>query len=193
MSIESELQTRSGSKCELCGSTEGLVPFEVKPTSNRGGDENVLACGTCNDQMINPDTIDSNHWRCLNESMWSEVPAVQVVAYRMLTKLASEGWPQDLLDMMYLEEETLNWAKAGLLAESVEVEIKHIDSNGVQLQSGDNVVLIQDLNVKGRGSFVAKRGTAVRGISLDHDNAEYIEGKVEGQHIVILTKYVKKS
>lgn len=193
MSVEKELQTRSGGQCELCGSTSGLTVFEVKPTSNRGGDENVLACTTCNGQMLDPETVDPNHWRCLNDSMWSEVPAVKVVAYRMLTKIANEGWPQDLLDMIYLEEETLEWAKAGLLAEEVAIEIKHIDSNGVQLQSGDSVVLIKDLVVKGRGSFTAKRGTVVRGISLDHSNGDFIEGKVEGQQIVLITKYVKKN
>jgi protein PhnA len=59
------------------------------------------------------------------------------------------------------------------------------------LENGDNVVLIKDLKVKG-SSMVAKQGTAVRRISLDRENAEYIEGKVDGQQIVILTKYVKK-
>ena len=193
MSIELELQNRSGSKCELCASSIGLKIFEVKPTSNRGGDENIMVCSTCNSKIEKPYESDTNHWRCLNDSMWSEVDAVKVVAYRILTKIASDGWPQDLLDMIYLDEITLNWAKAGLLAEEVHVEIKHIDSNGVQLLSGDNVVLIKDLVVKGRGSFTAKRGTAVRGISLDHENSDYIEGRVEGQQIVLITKYVKKT
>ena len=68
-------------------------------------------------------------------------------------------------------------------------EIKHVDSNGSVLKAGDTVVLIKDLNVKGAG-FTAKRGTAVRRISLVHDNPEHIEGRVEGQQIVILTKFV---
>ena len=38
----------------------------------------------------------------------------------------------------------------------------------------------------------ADRGTAVRGISLVADNPEHIEGRVNNQHIVILTKFVKK-
>jgi protein PhnA len=41
--------------------------------------------------------------------------------------------------------------------------------------------------------MVAKQGAAVRKISLDRENAEYIEGKVDGQQIVIITKYVKKT
>jgi len=131
-------------------------------------------------------------WRCLNESMWSEVPAVQVMAWRILNRLKPEGWPQDLLDMLYLDEETMAWAQATGEGEDNENKIKHIDSNGVLLQAGDNIVLIKDLNVKG-ANFTAKRGTAVRNISLVHDNAAHIEGRVNGQQIVILTKFVKKS
>jgi len=40
--------------------------------------------------------------------------------------------------------------------------------------------------------MVAKQGTAVRNIRLDHDNEEYIEGRVGAQQIVIITNYVKK-
>ena len=65
------------------------------------------------------------------------------------------------------------------------------DAVGNELKDGDTVVVIKDLKVKG-SSMVAKQGTAVRRISLDRENAEYIEGKVDGQQIVILTKYVKK-
>lgn len=52
--------------------------------------------------------------------------------------------------------------------------------------------MIKDLDVKGT-SFTAKRGTLVRNISLDMDNHEHIEGRVNGTRIVILTKYVKKA
>ena len=83
----------------------------------------------------------------------------------------------------------LEWAKSGV--SNSDDAIKHIDSNGAVLNAGDSVVLIKDLDVKG-ANFVAKRGTAVRNITLVHDNAEHIEGKVEGQKIVILTQYVKK-
>jgi len=70
--------------------------------------------------------------------------------------------------------------------------VKHVDSNGNALQNGDTVVLIKSLNVKG-ANFMAKRGTTVRRISLVADNPEHIEGRVDGQHIVILTKFIKKS
>lgn len=191
MSFEKELEARSGSKCELCGATGELKSFEVAPARNGKADDHVLLCDTCFEQVNDASKIDANHWRCLNDSMWSTVPAVQVMAWRMLNRLKAEGWPQDLLDMLYLDEDTLAWAKASGEGDEDEDAIKHIDSNGNVLQNGDNVVLIKDLNVKG-GGFTAKRGTMVRGIRLDPDNAEYIEGKVEGQQIVILTQYVKK-
>ncbi len=191
MSIERKLNKRSGSKCELCGATENLKVYEVLPTKKGGLDESIMACSTCIDQIENPDNVDLNHWRCLNDSMWSEHSAVQVVAWRMLSRMRSAVWPQELLDQMYLDEETLAWAQATGEGEEDETKVIHRDSNGVILEVGDSVVLIKDLKVKG-SSMVAKQGTAVRNIRLDHENAEYIEGKVDGQTIVIITQYVKK-
>ncbi|MGB1207219.1 MAG: PhnA domain-containing protein [Chitinophagales bacterium] len=191
MSIENELKTRSGSQCELCQAANNLKVYEVLPTQNDDANDKILICETCFEQLENPDKANPNHWRCLNDSMWSAVPAVQVVSWRMLNNLRAEGWPQDLLDMMYLDEETTTWAKAKS-EEFEETKVQHIDSNGNVLKAGDTVILTKTLNVKG-SSITAKRGTAVRRISLVADNAEHIEGRVNGQHIVILTKFVKKS
>lgn len=188
--MKEELLVRSGGKCEMCSSTESLVVFEIEPKRSRGGDDCVLLCDNCNVQVKGDKDIDPNHWRVLNETIWSEIEPVKVLSYRMLVGMKGEGWTDDLLDMMYLEDDTLKWAKEGI-QEASDV-IKHVDSNGVQLMSGDNVVLVKDLDVKG-ANFTAKRGTAVRGISLVFDNADQIEGRVNGQHIVILTKFVKKS
>lgn len=192
MSVEQALQTRSENKCELCGATEGLAVFEVSDSPESGESACAYLCATCRSQVSDADTTDANHWRCLNDSMWSQVPAVQVLAWRMLTRLRGEGWPQDLLDMMYLEDDVKAWAEAGVEGESAEDAVVHRDSNGVVLAAGDSVVLIKDLNVKGAG-FTAKRGTPVRNIRLVLDNVGHIEGKVNGQTIVILTEFTKKS
>lgn len=196
MSIEQTLLQRSNSSCELCTNDSNLSVYTVHPVSENSADQSVLLCDTCLSQIEAPETADANHWRCLNDSMWSQVPAVQVMAWRMLTRLSAEGWPQDLLDMLYLEEGVLAWAKSGV--ESVEdsdessmSESPTLDSNGAVLQAGDTVTLIKDLDVKGTG-FTAKRGTAVRNISLT-SNPEHIEGRVNGVRIVLLTCYLKKS
>ena len=192
MSLEKSLQDRSGNKCELCGAEENLGTYQVGPNAHGTEKDTVYLCSTCIDQIENPDNVDANHWRCLNDSMWSEVDAIKVLSWRMLNRLKSEGWPQDLLDMMYMDDDTAEWAKATGEGIAEEDKVIHKDSNGAILQAGDSVVLIQDLKVKG-GGFTAKRGTAVRKISLVHDNPEQIEGKVDGQQIVILTQYVKKT
>jgi protein PhnA len=187
MSIERDLIKRSGGKCELSGSTENLKVYQILPTRKGGIDESILASAIYIDQIENPEKMDTNLWRCLNDSMWSEHLAVQVVSWRMLSRLRN----QELLEQMYLEEDDLAWAQAAGEGEEDENKIVHKDSKGVVLATGDSVVLIKDLKVKG-SSMVAKQGTAVRNIRLDHENAEYIEGRVDGQTIVIITQYVKK-
>lgn len=191
MSLLQELQDRSGNQCELCGSKSDLSIYEVPPISTGGVDGSLLACSTCIEQIEDVDKTDANHWRCLNDSMWSEFRAVKVVAWRMLHRVKKDGWSQDLLDMMYLEDEELRFAEATGEHLDESEKIIHRDVNGAILQAGDNVVLIKDLKVKG-SSMVAKQGTAVRRISLDPENAKYIEGKVGAQTIVIVTDYVKK-
>lgn len=191
MSIDKKLYERSGSKCELCGSSDDLKIYLTKEEA-MSVDNSVLVCTTCKNQIENVTTTDPNHWRCLSDSMWNENKPVQVVAWRMLNRLRAEGWTQDLLDMMYLDDETLVWAAATGEGEDEEGKIVHKDSNGNILKDGDSVVLIKDLDVKG-ANFTAKRGAAVHNIKLVWDNADQIEGRVEGQHIVILTQYTKKT
>jgi protein PhnA len=192
MSIQKELEGRSGTQCELCTSTNQLSVYHLPPNSMESVDESILVCDTCKSQIEDASLMDSNHWRCLNDSMWSAVPAVQVMAWRLLNRIKDQGWPQDLLDMLYLDEETLAWAAATGEGESDDEKLKYVDCNGVELHAGDTVVLTKDLNVKGT-SFVAKRGTAVRNIALAYEDPTHIEGKVNGQTIYIVTKFVKKS
>lgn len=188
MNFTKELESRSNGNCELCSSNEDLHAFLVAAKQGNNPDHYAYICNNCKTQLEDNNTINANHWRCLNDSMWSETNAVKVIAYRMLHQLKSEGWPNDLLEMIYLDDETLAWAKEGMIDENTP---KHVDSNGIELIHGDSVVLIKDLNVKG-ATFTAKRGTAVRNIKLVHDNHEQIEGKINGQSIIILTQYVKK-
>ena len=191
MNLEKDLQERSHHSCELCKATENLSVYTVQPSKKIDLTDSIYACELCTSQIENSDLISPNHWRCLNDSMWSEFLPVQVLSWRMLNRVLSAGWSQDLLDMMYLDEESLEWAQD--LGDGVEEPMKvvHRDVNGVILEAGDSVVLIKDLKVKG-SSMIAKQGTAIRRISLDHENETYIEGKVDGKHIVIITQFVKK-
>ncbi|ROS04597.1 protein PhnA [Sinobacterium caligoides] len=187
---EKTLRQRSGSKCELCAASDNLSPYQIPPVITAATAANsVLICQTCNDQLSNPESMEPNHWRGLNDSMWSTEPPVQVMAYRALSMLSKkESWAQDLIDMMYIEENMVEWAKEGIPEDSDRLPCR--DSNGAVLSDGDTVTLTKDLVVKG-ANFTAKRGTAVRNISLT-DNHEQIEGRVNGSRIVLLSCFLKK-
>ena len=185
MSIEKELVARSNGTCELCGSSEGLSVLEVSP-SDGSAEQSIYVCATYKEQINNPENMDENHFNCLNDSMWSETPAVKVMSYILLNKLGR----QDLVEMMYLEEAEQKWADSALSAAANKMVYK--DANGVILNAGDSVVILKDLEVKGAG-FTAKRGTTVTRISLPADMDDHIEGRVNGTKIFLKTEFLKKA
>jgi protein PhnA len=185
MSLLYIISERASGKCEICGNSQQLEIYPVPPKEGITEEEVVVLCEVCKTSIEEENYTESNHWRCLAESIWSPVPAVQVLSFRIL-KALNLPWAQDVLSSVYLDDALIVWAN------TTEEIVLHLDVHGNILKSGDTITLIQDLNVKG-ANFTAKRGTAVRRIRLVADNPDQIEGKIDGQHIVILTKYVKKS
>ena len=169
--------------CVLCAAPDAS-PVQLSP-----GEDIAVLCAVCA-AALTGDITPGPRWRCLGDAVWAEDAGTQIAAYRLLKALPGESWAADLLETVYLDPDVLARAEAGQ-GEAI-AGTEHRDSNGVLLAAGDTVVLIKDLPVKG-SSMVAKRGTAVRGIRLVHDNADHIEGKVNGQTIVILCQFVKKS
>lgn len=135
--------------------------------------------------------MDSGYWHFLSDAMWSEIPAVQVVSWRMLSRMKSETWATDNLDMMYLDDSAKQWAEATGDHEESAAAVFHRDVNGNILENGDTVVLTKSLDVKG-SSINARMGTVVKNIKIVEANTDQIEGKIDGQVIVILTKYLRK-
>jgi protein PhnA len=178
--------------CALCGSPENLRQFHPSGTRVPADSGLALACTICEicENQLNPGAVlDVGHWRCLQTSAWSDSPAVQVLAWRLLGRLG-ETWASDLRDQLYLEPETLAWAESEPEAEGVPANVVR-DCNGVPLQEGDSVVIIKDLDVKGAG-FVAKRGTLVKGIRLG-DDPTHVEGKVNGTSIYLKVEFLKRA
>lgn len=178
---------RSGNCCELCKSAGNLSVYAVAPANHPGNE--ILICDACTVQLQSNKT-DAQYWRFLTDTMWSEVPAVQVLAWRILSRLKNESWAADSLDMLYLDDETLAWAKS-VDNDDTPAEEVHKDSLGAVLENGDTVVLTRSLDVKG-SQLNAKMGTVVKNIRLVADNTDQVEGKIDGQMIVILTKYLRK-
>ncbi len=187
-----ELQSRSGNRCELCAATEHLKVYEVAKAPESIRDTEMYACENCIAQIEKKADLNPAHWQeHLPTAMWSEFGAVQVTAWRMLNRFRQESWAADNIDMMYLDDEHLAWAKASGDHENDAGVDLHRDCNGAQLVSGDSVVLTKSLDVKG-STFNAALGTVVRNIKLDPNDTGYIEGKIDGQSIMIKTIYVKK-
>lgn len=183
------LEKRSGGACELCKSTQQITAYQVPPVGYP--DSEIVVCNTCRAQIEREQPMDSSHWGFLSEAMWSTIPAIQVIAWRMLSRLKNDSWASDNLDIMYPDEDLQQWARATSDHEAADELPVHRDSNGNILKTGDTVVLTRTLDVKG-SSLNARMGTVVKNIKVVEDNTEQIEGKIDGQLIVILTKYLRK-
>ncbi len=164
--------------CDLCGNEEDLSVHRVVPR-----DENITICAICANSLEDP-VANEKHWNCLHDSMWSTEPAVQVMAFRILSKLGA----QDQLDMLYLEDDVRTWAEEDLKKDE---SVPTRDSNGNILLEGDSVSIIKDLPVKGAG-FTAKQGTTVKNIRMAPGDPTHIQGRVNGTMIFLKTAFLKK-
>ena len=108
MSLTTELSARAGGQCELCAATGAGVPFSVGPESAETIATSVLLCSTCQSQLDGSEPLTTDHWRSLTDTMWSQVPAVQVMVWRTLRRLRHEGWAAEALDMLYLDDDVPN-------------------------------------------------------------------------------------
>jgi protein PhnA len=113
--IGKDLARRAKSKCELTGvSGVPLRPYEVPPVGvDPELDRTLLVSEACIEVLENPKRLKGREWQCLAEVVWSEMPAVQVVAWRMLNELAKrEDWAREAMDGVFLDEEVEAWAKS---------------------------------------------------------------------------------
>lgn len=186
-----EILARSNNQCELCSAASPLTVYTLAPAEANNKDSKLALCQKCTKQIDKEEPLDELHWRCLENTMWSDIAAIQVATWRLLNRLSNHSWAAEKLDMMYLDDETLAFAKLSGDHENTDEDSFHRDCNGQLLNGGDSVVLIKSLDVKG-STLNAKQGTVVKNIRLVPENTEQIEGKIEGQTIVILTKYVRK-
>ncbi|MDF1883191.1 PhnA domain-containing protein [Sulfurimonas sp. SAG-AH-194-C21] len=170
--------------CELCSSEIDVALVEL-PISDSSEEQSVYLCSNCNTQIESED-LDENHFNCLNDAMWSEIPAAKIMSYILWNRLGR----QDMVEMMYLEEDELKLAEQAVNAEANKLVYR--DANGVELKTGDSIVILKDLEVKGAG-FTAKRGTTVTRIGLAPGDAGHVEGRVNGTKIFIKTEFIKKA
>ena len=111
-SFGKDLARRCKSHCELCDNHGvKLTIHEVPPVPKEPElDHCIFICEHCNDQIKFPKRLEINHWHCLHASIWSEVPAVRVMAVLMAKRIAPKAdFAEELLDQIYLEEPIQTW------------------------------------------------------------------------------------
>ncbi len=106
-----DLARRAKSHCEMCGASgTKLQTHEVPPVPTEPEFEHcILLCETCKEQLDHPKRLHPDHWRCLNTAVWSEVPAVQVMAVSTLKQLTDQPWATELEEQLYLSPEVQQW------------------------------------------------------------------------------------
>lgn len=107
-SFGKDLARRAKSKCELCeASGKRLSIFEVPPVPRVPDSSRcLLLCEDCRVQVEEPRRFRPGEgWRFLCAQAWSELPMVQVVAIRLLRRMADrEAWAREALDELYLDD-----------------------------------------------------------------------------------------
>jgi protein PhnA len=113
-----DLARRAKSKCELTGAAGvRLLPYEVPPVAVEPDlARTLLLSEACHEVLEQPKRLAGRTWQGLAEVVWSEMPAVQVMAWRMLNHMAkSEDWAREVIEEVFLDPEVEAWALSAQL------------------------------------------------------------------------------
>ncbi len=102
-----DLARRSKSKCELTGASGiPLHIYEIPPVADEPQlSRCIMICEQAIDQIKQPSLIIADQWRHLGELIWSDTPAIQIMAYRLLKYISHrDQWARDILEEAYLDE-----------------------------------------------------------------------------------------
>jgi len=77
------------------------------------------------------------------------------MSWRLLKRIKGEGWPEELLEMLYLEDDVKKWAVDDDMIRAIDEPT--LDINGVAFAAGDSAIMTKDIFITG-ANFTAKRG-----------------------------------
>ncbi|MBV6274123.1 alkylphosphonate utilization protein [Alcaligenaceae bacterium CGII-47] len=83
------------------------------------------------------------------------------------------------------------WSTQTESADSSDAARVVLDSNGNPLVTGDTVILIKDLKLKGSSSTI-KKGTKIKGIRIVDGDHE-VDCKVDGMAVMLKAEFLKKA
>jgi protein PhnA len=113
-----DLVRRARSRCELTGASGvSLQLYEVPPVPAEPDlSRTLLLSQVAIAALEKPTCIAGREWRCLGEAVWNELPAIQVVAWRLLDCIGRrEDWARGILDEVFLDPAVEAWARSSPL------------------------------------------------------------------------------
>ena len=115
LGLGKDLARRAKSRCELTGAAGvPLRAYEVPPVGEMPDlERTLLLAEPCHAAIQRPQALAGREWRCLAEAVWSDFPALQVLAWRLLGHLAQrEDWAREVLAEVVLDPAIEDWARA---------------------------------------------------------------------------------
>ena len=106
LGLGKDLSRRARSKCELCQETGPLRPIELTPLPPEPTVEwAALLCERCQQAIETKKINPKDDYQFLRESIWSEIEPIQILAIRLMRRLAEAGetWAQSSLDDLYID------------------------------------------------------------------------------------------
>lgn len=111
------LARRCRSKCELCEAAGvSLKVIEVEPLPESPDEDHaIMICEICQGDLT-AKKLNDGRLRFLEGLVWSEIPAVQVSAVRLLQRLQKQGveWAIAVLDGIYLDPAIEAWVQGDI-------------------------------------------------------------------------------
>jgi hypothetical protein len=102
-----QLCRRARNRCELCRDSTSLYVVEVEPVFLEPDLERaVMICERCKRAVENARVrVETEELRFLMESVWHEIPPIQLTSVRLCRRLSLEGviWASELLEGLYLD------------------------------------------------------------------------------------------
>ncbi len=108
-----DLARRAKSKCELCEEGGKALSVAEVPPAPKVPDIDccVMICEDCSAAVSDPKRFRAGeNWRVLTKTVWSDIPAVQVLAVRLMKRQSdSQSWAGEALDGLFLDEAVEKW------------------------------------------------------------------------------------
>ena len=96
------LAKRAGFRCEWCGGSDDLRPWDYRPDQEPEESGLALLCRNCR-ELAEGRKGDPHELRGIRDALWSDIPAVAEAAARVLAH-SRESWVREAIDESLIDD-----------------------------------------------------------------------------------------